>query len=113
MYLMGSAPDVENLPSARLNVTMDWDTNPQERPQTMEFPLSETPWLRIRKRSQLWTPCNVLLPGLNELLADFTFLGIFTDTGNYTVEIRVKLPEPDGRLLFGFNQTFGLKRTPW
>jgi hypothetical protein len=53
------------------------------------------------------------MPGFNELLTDFTFLGIFTDTGNYTVEIRVTLPEPDGRLLFGFNQTFGLKQTPW
>lgn len=113
MYLMGSAPDVEGLSSACLNITMDWDANPQDRPLRMEYLLSETPWLRIRKRSQLWTPGNHLMPGVNELLADFTFLGIFTDTGNYTVEIRATLPEPDSRLLFGFNQTFGLKQTPW
>jgi hypothetical protein len=92
---------------------MDWPSNPEENPMSVEYPLSETPWLRIRKRTAPWTPGNVLVPGLNELLADYTFLGIFTETGRYDLEVRVKLPEPDGRLLFGFNQTFELKGTGW
>jgi len=110
---LGEAPDVEGLDSARLHVIMDWDANPQDHPVTFEYPIADTPWLRVRKRLGPWTPNNVLTPGFNELLADYQFLGIFTDTGNYSFEFRIKLPEPDGRLLFGFEQTFYLKQTPW
>jgi hypothetical protein len=50
---------------------------------------------------------------MNELLAHFTFIDIFGKTGSYTFEFRVSLPEPDGRLLFGFEQTFYLENVPW
>jgi hypothetical protein len=111
MYLLGVAPSVDNLSSARISFTMNWPSNPEDHPASVEYPLSETPWLRVRRRSGPWTPGNILVPGLNELLADFMFLGIFTETGRYDVEVRVKLPEPDGRLLFGFNQAFELEGT--
>lgn len=113
MYLLGEAPNVEGLESARLNVTMNWSANPYEQSKSWECPLAETPWLKVRKRHQPWTPGNVLTPGFNELLADYMFLGIFTETGKYTFEFRVKLPKPDGRLLFGFEQAFYLEQRPW
>jgi len=112
MYLMGEAPDVKGLDSAVLHVTMQWDANPNEAPVTWEGPLAEIPWLRVRKWSGPWTPGNFLSPGFNELLADYQFIGIFVETGNYAFEFRVNMPGPDGRLLFGFKQSFYLQRTP-
>jgi hypothetical protein len=104
LYLWFSVPNIEGLDKAILHVKED-----SPKSHTYELPLAETPFLRIRRHNQLWTPKNVLTPGWNDLFADYRFLSIATTTGNYNFEFRVMMPEPDGRLLFGFNQTFFLK----
>jgi hypothetical protein len=116
MYLMGTVPYTipqSLLSGAVLNTSIKCDTDQRDHPQIIEIPLSEVLWLRIRKRTGPWTEGNVLIPGMVEILADYEFLGIFIETGNYDFEFRVKLPEPDGRVLFGFQQRLYLRRTGW
>ena len=44
----------------------------------------------------LWVPGNVLVPGMNEMLADHRFSGMFVEESVYTFQVGAKMPAKMG-----------------
>lgn len=106
LYLKGYAPDASGLDHARLNLTATRDFKPNDAPWSFEERLDRFPQLRVRRAHGNWTAG--LEPGPMELLADFTILSLFVETGNHTFRVEALLP--DDRVLFSFEQTVYLER---